>query len=50
MKRKENVIESAAQHLPEYGQQKLLFCADSYRNIARVIMNFSPREDPAEGG
>ncbi len=45
MKRKEGGSESAAERLPEYGQQKLLLCADSYRNIARVIMNFPPQAD-----
>ncbi|MCD8131125.1 MAG: serine/threonine-protein phosphatase [Lachnospiraceae bacterium] len=45
MKRKESAFESAAERLPEYGQQKLPLCADSYRNIARVIMNFPPQTD-----
>ncbi|MCD7806815.1 MAG: hypothetical protein LUH19_05665, partial [Lachnospiraceae bacterium] len=50
MKRKESATESAAERLPEYGQQKLKLCADSYRNIARVMMNFPPIDDsPAEG-
>ncbi|MCD8380573.1 MAG: serine/threonine-protein phosphatase, partial [Lachnospiraceae bacterium] len=45
MRKKESAAESMTEHLPEYGQQKLLLCADSCRNIARVMISFPPEEE-----
>lgn len=45
MRRKESEVSNMTEYLPEYGQQKLLLCADSCRNIARVMINFPPSEE-----
>lgn len=31
--------------LPEYGIQKIKYCADSYRNIAKIFLNFQGKQD-----
>lgn len=35
-----NVIEQNYTALPEYGMQKIMHCADSYRNIAKTYLRF----------
>ena len=40
MKEAEQRMEQAVIVLPEYGIQKIKRCADSYRNIAKVFLNF----------
>ncbi len=44
MRKKESADSNITECLPEYGQQKLLLCADSCRNIARVFISFPPEE------
>ena len=46
MKEAEQRMEQAVIVLPEYGIQKIKRCADSYRNIAKVFLNF---QEDAEG-
>ncbi len=46
MKSKDGYIaEKVIITLPEYGIQKIKNCADSYRNIARIFMNFQGAPD-----
>lgn len=46
MKSKDGYIaEKVIITLPEYGIQKIKSCADSYRNIARIFMNFQGAPD-----
>ncbi len=45
MRKKESTDSNMTECLPEYGQQKLLLCADSCRNIARVFISFPPEEE-----
>ena len=41
MKSKEvGIAEQSIITLPEYGMQKIMHCADSYRSIAKIILNF----------
>ena len=41
MKSKDSYIaEHTIIALPEYGIQKIKYCADSYRNIAKIFLNF----------
>lgn len=41
MREKESVVaEKNTVILPEYGTQKLMHCADAYRNIAKIFLNF----------
>ena len=46
MKNKENyVAEKEFTTLPEYGIQKIKNCADSYRSIAKIFLNFQEKTD-----
>ena len=46
MREKESMLaEQSTVILPEYGTQKLMHCADAYRNIAKIFLNF---QEPLE--
>ncbi len=46
MRDKESMLmEQGTVILPEYGTQKLMHCADAYRSIAKIFLNFSGMEE-----
>ncbi len=49
MKVKENaVLGENPMILPEYGTQKLMYCADAYRSIAKIFLNFQGEDEGKE--
>ena len=46
MRDKESMLmEQSTVILPEYGTQKLMYCADAYRSIAKIFLNFPGTEE-----
>lgn len=49
-----NIMEQTIITLPEYGIQKIMHCADSYRSIAKIFLNFqgelAQKEAPTRQG